>query len=202
PLSARDFHMPRAYKAGTFDGPPHYRWTKMYNGIRYRVTCEQLGLPRELWTKEGSRQAANSWWEQKKLEIDIASQPPQRPLLPLEDIALAKWVHEFRRVSEKLARLEAEREQLRERGRFDPEREMRLLEGRLDGPEPEDDPETHQPASDVEFAEGLSRELGQAFFADLLDRKPGAEEALLELPEADQQRLRAAVVSVRNETAV
>lgn len=34
--------MPRKYQAGTWEGEPHYRWVKMYKGVRYRVTCKEL----------------------------------------------------------------------------------------------------------------------------------------------------------------
>ncbi len=61
--------MPRVYKAGTFEGMPNSRWVKMYAGERYRVTCAELHLPPEKWTKELSYQAANAWWEKKLAEI-------------------------------------------------------------------------------------------------------------------------------------
>ena len=52
----------------TWEGAPNFRWTKMHRGTRYRVTCEDLGIPR---TKEDSYQAANAWWEKKLAEIQI-----------------------------------------------------------------------------------------------------------------------------------
>jgi hypothetical protein len=50
------------------------RWDKMYNRVRYYVTCAQLNLPKQLWTKEGSREAANRWWIAKRAEVDAAAQ--------------------------------------------------------------------------------------------------------------------------------
>jgi integrase len=58
----------------SFEAAPKYRWVKMYKGVRYRVTCEELGAM--MWTKEGSGKLANQWWD-KKLEeltrLDTAS---------------------------------------------------------------------------------------------------------------------------------
>jgi hypothetical protein len=195
--------MPRSFKAGTFDGPPHYRWTKMYLGVRYRITCEHLGLPRELWTKEGSYRAANDWWQQRKAEIDLANRPPERPPFPMEDVARLRLVHEFRTADEKMARLQAELEELRERGIHAPDLEQQLLDGGmpLDIWEPEEANEGAEARTltEAELWAYFSKELGPAFFKDLLARKRYAEEALLELPEARQEQLRAAVATVRNE---
>jgi hypothetical protein len=47
----------------------------MYRGVLYRVTCEQLGLPRQLWTREGSYRAANARWAAKKQELDGDGKP-------------------------------------------------------------------------------------------------------------------------------
>jgi hypothetical protein len=44
----------------------------MFQGVRHRVRCEDLGLPEELWTKEGSREAANNWWKAKWAELTAA----------------------------------------------------------------------------------------------------------------------------------
>lgn len=54
--------MARLIVAGTFEAGPNFRWTKMFRGKRYRVSCAELGLDREQWTKEGSYRAANQWW--------------------------------------------------------------------------------------------------------------------------------------------
>jgi integrase len=40
----------------------------MHEGERYRVTCNELGVPR---TQEESYQAANRWWRQKLAEISL-----------------------------------------------------------------------------------------------------------------------------------
>jgi integrase len=50
--------MPRKYMM-SWEGTPNYRWVKMHKGIRYRITCDDLRVPR---TKDGSYQAANEWW--------------------------------------------------------------------------------------------------------------------------------------------
>jgi integrase len=42
----------------------------MYRGVRYRVTCDELGAP--LYTAEASYRLANAWWERK-----LASLQPQ-----------------------------------------------------------------------------------------------------------------------------
>jgi len=67
--------------------PSRRGWMKEYRGKKYAVSCRQLGVPE---TKESSYQAANQWWQQKKAEIDAASRPPERPLLPFEDV-LRAW---------------------------------------------------------------------------------------------------------------
>ena len=51
------------------EGKPDYRWVKRFRGVRYRVTCESLGLPRDGWTKEDSWQAANQWWQDHLAEL-------------------------------------------------------------------------------------------------------------------------------------
>ncbi len=195
--------MPRSYKAGTFDGPPHYRWTKMYNGVRYRITCEQLGLPRELWTKEGSYQAANLWWKQKQAEIDLANRPPQRLPFPMEDVAQLRLVHKIQRAQEKMVRLEAELEQLRERGIYVPELERELLEGPIGVQQPDEDAEGGEDrgSSEPRFMAAVSRQFGPTFVADLLAGEAYAEAALQELSEDRQKQLREAVALVRNEPA-
>lgn len=43
------------------------RWFKKYKGKPYAVSPRQLGMPE---TKEGSRKAANQWWECKQHELD------------------------------------------------------------------------------------------------------------------------------------
>jgi hypothetical protein len=53
----------------SWEGKPYYRWVKMFQGVRYRVTCEALGLRRDRWTKEDSWQAANQWWQGRLAEL-------------------------------------------------------------------------------------------------------------------------------------
>jgi hypothetical protein len=45
----------------------HHQWRKRVNGQPFRVTCGELGLPRERWTKEQSYQAANEWLDNQLL---------------------------------------------------------------------------------------------------------------------------------------
>jgi integrase len=55
------------------------RWTKMYRGRTYSVSCRQLGVPP---TKDTSWAAANQWWEVKQAAIDAearAAEPPPDP---------------------------------------------------------------------------------------------------------------------------
>ena len=47
----------------TWEGPPNFRWSKMYKGTRYRVTCDELKA--HVDTKEATWKAANEWWERK-----------------------------------------------------------------------------------------------------------------------------------------
>jgi integrase len=54
--------------------PERKRWVKMYRGVRYRVSCAELGV--SLWTQEGSRMAANEWWRKKRIEIEAQMQTP------------------------------------------------------------------------------------------------------------------------------
>ena len=49
----------------------HSRWKKMVRGHRYVVTCEELGAPR---TRDGSRQAANEWFEAKLREDQLKAE--------------------------------------------------------------------------------------------------------------------------------
>lgn len=55
------------------------RWTKMYRGRTYSVSCRQLDVPA---TKDASWAAANQWWEVKQAAIDAvarAAEPPPDP---------------------------------------------------------------------------------------------------------------------------
>ena len=51
------------------------RWQKRYKGKLYGVSPRQLGCPP---TKEGSRVAANAWWEAKKAAVDRETNLPAR----------------------------------------------------------------------------------------------------------------------------
>jgi len=53
-----------------WEGSPNFRWKKMRRGKKYVVTCDALKSPR---TREGSRQAANTWWE-SKLKVILAEE--------------------------------------------------------------------------------------------------------------------------------
>lgn len=68
--------MPRKQLAGTWEGSPNFRWTRMIKGVRYRLLCRSkrdndeeklntvfLNLPETDWTQRRSLQAANEWWE-------------------------------------------------------------------------------------------------------------------------------------------
>jgi integrase len=50
----------------SWEAHPGYRWVKMHRGKRYRVSCDELCVPR---TKEESRQAANEWWRKTLLTL-------------------------------------------------------------------------------------------------------------------------------------
>lgn len=47
------------------------QWQKMFKGSRIRVTCQQLGLPRERWTKQESYLSANAWWDAHRGTISV-----------------------------------------------------------------------------------------------------------------------------------
>lgn len=70
----------------SWEGHPYYRWVKMYRGQRYRVSCDDLGLPETQRTKEGSYQAANHWWRQKKQTIDGADQSDRPHAAAIADL--------------------------------------------------------------------------------------------------------------------
>lgn len=66
--------MPRK-RPGTWEGKPHLRWVKMVKGVRYRVSCAELGLPESEWTEVGSIKAAAEWMDAK-----LNAQPALDPL--------------------------------------------------------------------------------------------------------------------------
>src|SRR4051794_30427927 len=81
-------------------------WMKQFRGKKYAVSCKQLreaGYALLSNTKEGSRTAANSWWDQKEAEMvrrEVAEGP--KPLTPLQETALAvlKPRHEWEPVKQ------------------------------------------------------------------------------------------------------
>jgi integrase len=88
----------------SWQGQRLHRWDRMYKGTRYRVTCQQLGLPRDQWTKEGSRAAANAWWLRKKAELDAPGPHPHQEVLNTLDQRLAyAQRHDLPEEAERLA---------------------------------------------------------------------------------------------------
>lgn len=69
--------MPRKNIAGTWEGAPAFRWTRMVKGVRWRLLCRHqkpgeakdntgwLGLSESDWTEARSQAAANAWWDQQ-----------------------------------------------------------------------------------------------------------------------------------------
>lgn len=55
------------------------RWRRMYRGVRYVVSCRQLGAPEG---KTASQTAANEWWRTKKAEVDSEFQGEKQAALP------------------------------------------------------------------------------------------------------------------------
>lgn len=53
------------------------RWRKMFKGVRYEVYCHELDIPEPLWTKEGSKLAANAWWTAKKSAVEMELSPEE-----------------------------------------------------------------------------------------------------------------------------
>jgi integrase len=68
--------------------PNQSRWCKMHKGIRYVISCATLGAPA---TKEGSREAANAWWEKKRAEIDAGGKPAARVFTEAERVGFAAF---------------------------------------------------------------------------------------------------------------
>jgi integrase len=66
-----------------------YRWVKLIDGIRHRVTCGQLGLPEHLWTKEGSEKAAKEHFDRLAEQL-IADKYAAHPELKLLAVASDK----------------------------------------------------------------------------------------------------------------
>jgi integrase len=84
------FHMPRR-KDMTWV-PSRRLWRKVYHGKTYTVSCRQLveqGYSLMAETKEGSYLAANLWWSKKEHQIETERKAAERPLSPLEQVAVA-----------------------------------------------------------------------------------------------------------------
>lgn len=58
----------------SWEGHPQYRWTKMYKGKKFRITCEELGLTEKQFTKDDSMELANTWWTEKLDSIQSAKE--------------------------------------------------------------------------------------------------------------------------------
>lgn len=65
--------------------PDRCRWTRMYKGVRFRRTPEQLGLPEEDWTAERSYPAWRAWLRSAIAHFDSTgevSPPPTKKTKP------------------------------------------------------------------------------------------------------------------------
>ncbi len=71
----------------SYEGAPYYRWVKMYRGVRYRVSCQELGAM--VFTKEATLRDANEWWKKKQIELDAPS-PLASAVNSLEGIEVAR----------------------------------------------------------------------------------------------------------------
>jgi integrase len=65
-----------------WEGAPAYRWVKMHNGKRFRVSCDDLGVPKN---KESSYLAANEWWRKKLSELGPKNKKEWLPRPDQED---------------------------------------------------------------------------------------------------------------------
>jgi integrase len=82
--------MPRSYEMTWV--PSRRLWRKVYRGKVYTVSCKQLrecGHEPLADTQEGSRIAANAWWNKKWFELEAQEKAARRPPLPLEDVIRA-----------------------------------------------------------------------------------------------------------------
>jgi integrase len=75
-------------------GNPRLLWRKVHKGTAYTVSCRQLrdqgyGHLMADDTKEGSKLAANSWWNKKEAELEAERKRAERPVSPMEQLALA-----------------------------------------------------------------------------------------------------------------
>jgi integrase len=81
--------MPRA-QLMSWEGHPYYRWVKMHKGIRYRVSCEELGAT--IKTKEATTDLANGWWQGTLASLS-PSPPPD--VQTLQEIPDTQTLHEL-----------------------------------------------------------------------------------------------------------
>jgi hypothetical protein len=58
----------------SWEPAPSFRWVKMFRGVRYRISADELNCPR---TKEASAGAANAWWDLKKAQLLLATPPKE-----------------------------------------------------------------------------------------------------------------------------
>ena len=86
--------------------PSQKRWLKKYRGKMYSVSPRQLKSPP---TKDGSRQAANQWWEAKQRELDDEQADGKRHPAHIREVyqhaihrheLYAKWQRQFGSVEE------------------------------------------------------------------------------------------------------
>lgn len=87
--------MPASYEM-TWDAKPR-QWTKMHKGIRYKVSCRQLGVPE---TKESSYAAANEWWRAKLAEIE--SDPRRLDRIKQDLGSQANWLERIGDVTKQM----------------------------------------------------------------------------------------------------
>jgi integrase len=74
----------------SWEGSPNFRWVKMYRGVRYRVTCHELGAT--AFTKETTMGLANQWWLKKRAEIDG---PTAERAILIEDVEAGLHLREL-----------------------------------------------------------------------------------------------------------
>jgi hypothetical protein len=103
----------------SWEGQPNFRWVKMYKGVRYRVTCDELGAM--MYTQEDSAKLANQWWKRKQAEIDgpsalgrILNAVEETPIEKLREItargdAVRQILAELPFVKQQIAKEEIER---------------------------------------------------------------------------------------------
>ncbi len=63
-------------KFASWEGKPNFRWVKMINGERHRITCKKLGLPDCDWTKEKSWEKAAAHFARIEAELAVAVLEP------------------------------------------------------------------------------------------------------------------------------